>query len=384
MEALAVISVSCCWRSISFRYTHLVERVGLLTLIIMGEGIIGLTKSVSTILQSSAHVSSSDIGTIVASVLLIYFIWVLYFDQIEHDRFGTIRQQIWAILHYPLHVAVLLTVEGSSTLILWNIIQNLSIGLFYNLPLIFTDDPTLGAKNVDVLVTYINDQIVLFNENFKNSNISATYDYTADLAALKNISAPYNSTDWIDEASIIENKIFYGVYDFLYSQFNIEAPPSKTTEDPGTTNQLTEAIAKGDEASALFNIFNTVFYYFYISAGALLIILAVMYWFGKNHKSRGEYLSIAMRTVAGCAVMVGLIAGTNLTIAADFDFSSWLIPVVTLSYFVVIVMDSLLVWHTNKTIGRQTSTNRHEVYSKVDGSVQQKRSVSNSSAEHSV
>lgn len=52
-----------------------------------------------------------------------YFIWVLYFDQIEHDRFGTIRQQIWAILHFPLHVAILLTVEGGSALILWNIIK---------------------------------------------------------------------------------------------------------------------------------------------------------------------------------------------------------------------------------------------------------------------
>lgn len=54
---------------------------------------------------------------------LQYFIWVLYFDQIEHDRFGTIRQQIWAILHFPLHVAILLTVEGGSALILWNIIK---------------------------------------------------------------------------------------------------------------------------------------------------------------------------------------------------------------------------------------------------------------------
>lgn len=91
VEALAVISISCYWRVVSFRHTHLVERIGLLTLIIMGEGIIGMTKSVSTILQTSAHVSPSDIGTIVASVLLIYFIWVLYFDQIENDRFGTIR-----------------------------------------------------------------------------------------------------------------------------------------------------------------------------------------------------------------------------------------------------------------------------------------------------
>ena len=122
VEAFSVIAISCVWRIVSFKHTHLVERIGLLTLIIMGEGIIGLSKSVATLLQHSKGVTGSDIGVIVAAVLLIYFIWVLYFDQIEHDRFGTIRQQIWAILHYPLHVAILLTVEGSSMLILWNVI----------------------------------------------------------------------------------------------------------------------------------------------------------------------------------------------------------------------------------------------------------------------
>lgn len=89
----------------------------------MGEGIIGMAKSVSQILQTSRETSSADIGNIVASVLLIYFIWVLYFDQIENERFGTIRQQIWAILHFPLHVAILLTVEGAASLVIWNILS---------------------------------------------------------------------------------------------------------------------------------------------------------------------------------------------------------------------------------------------------------------------
>jgi len=237
----------------------------------------------------------------------------------------------------------------------------------------------LGYDSAEALVSYINETIISFNDNFKNSNISATYDYNADLIALKNISAPYNSSDWYDEAYLIENKIFFSVYDFLFEQFNVEAPESEAGTNTGTST-LDVATAKIEQSASLFNIFNTVFYYFFIAAGAFLIILAVMYWFGKTHKSRGEYMSIGVRMVAGCAVMVGLIAGTDLTIAVNFDFSSWIIPTVTLSYFVVIVMDSLLVWHSNKTIARQTSSNRHEVYSKVDGSVQQQRNDSESFA----
>ena len=71
VEALAMVAISCVWRVVSFRHTHLVERIGLLTLIIMGEGIIGLATSVSTILQNSVYVSKSAIGTIIGGVLLI-------------------------------------------------------------------------------------------------------------------------------------------------------------------------------------------------------------------------------------------------------------------------------------------------------------------------
>jgi low temperature requirement protein LtrA len=71
VEALAIIAISCVWRVVSFKHTHLVERIGLLTLIIMGEGIIGLATSVSTILQNSTTVSRSAIGTIIGGVLLI-------------------------------------------------------------------------------------------------------------------------------------------------------------------------------------------------------------------------------------------------------------------------------------------------------------------------
>jgi low temperature requirement protein LtrA len=71
VETLAVITISCVWRVVSFKHTHLVERVGLLTLIIMGEGILGMTKSVSQIIQNSTSVSSSDIATIISAVLLI-------------------------------------------------------------------------------------------------------------------------------------------------------------------------------------------------------------------------------------------------------------------------------------------------------------------------
>jgi low temperature requirement protein LtrA len=49
-EAIIIVAVSCKWRTLSFKATHLAERMGLLTLIVIGEGAIGVTKTVSKII----------------------------------------------------------------------------------------------------------------------------------------------------------------------------------------------------------------------------------------------------------------------------------------------------------------------------------------------
>jgi low temperature requirement protein LtrA len=47
LEAIAVVTISCFWRILSFKKTHLMERMSLLTIIVIGEGAIGVTKTVS-------------------------------------------------------------------------------------------------------------------------------------------------------------------------------------------------------------------------------------------------------------------------------------------------------------------------------------------------
>lgn len=68
VEALAITGITCFWKRLSFRRTYLVERVGLLTLIIMGEGIIGMSRSIARIFQNSSSVSANDIGVITSGV----------------------------------------------------------------------------------------------------------------------------------------------------------------------------------------------------------------------------------------------------------------------------------------------------------------------------
>lgn len=71
VETLSVITIASIWRILSFKHTHLVERVGLLTLIVLGEGIIGIVKSTSYAVQGTSIPLLQETGIITAAVLII-------------------------------------------------------------------------------------------------------------------------------------------------------------------------------------------------------------------------------------------------------------------------------------------------------------------------
>ncbi|ORY02000.1 bacterial low temperature requirement A protein-domain-containing protein, partial [Clohesyomyces aquaticus] len=116
LEALGVITISCMWRTLSFKSTHLVERMGLLTLIVIGEGAIGVTKTIGKLMGKGQDLQLS--GLIFFIVLILFLMWMLYFDNRPRGSFGTIRQQIWSVLHFPLHLGIVGVVEGSQQMAL--------------------------------------------------------------------------------------------------------------------------------------------------------------------------------------------------------------------------------------------------------------------------
>ncbi|ORX97855.1 hypothetical protein BCR34DRAFT_496585 [Clohesyomyces aquaticus] len=112
IEASAVIAISCCWRMLSFKKTHLMERMSLLTLIVIGEGAIGVTKTVSRIMGKTG-LDVEGCFLIMCIIMVLVLIHALYFDNFPHGHYGTIRQQIWSILHFPFQLAIVGVVEGS-------------------------------------------------------------------------------------------------------------------------------------------------------------------------------------------------------------------------------------------------------------------------------
>ena len=334
VEAIAIIVVSSIWRILSFKHTHLVERVGLLTLIVMGEGIIGLVKSTSYAIQGTEVTVWQETGIVAAAVLLIYLVYVLYFDNIDHHRFGTIGQQIWTLLHFPAHVAILLTVEGSSALIIWTACRS-AIGWITEDSMPSLDDP---AKGLATSADFINLLKTTYNNTatrFYYYNLTEVYDkFPDDLAKLNSSKAAYATPEWVAEVKPTLKKMNDYYEYFVYQNFGAEGPKVKLDKekDYGGKVQLYE------------DGFKFTVMYFYVAAGALLFILAFLYWFGRKRKTRTEWVSIGVRLLAGMCLPIMIISPLTETNDDSFRFvfASLLIPIVTLALLLVIIVDNIV------------------------------------------
>lgn len=82
VEAIAVLTVSSIWRMLSFKETHMNERLSLLTMIIIGEGVIGVTKTAGYLWPTSYAPTP---GAIVA-VLSIVVMLVRSVETLSHSK----------------------------------------------------------------------------------------------------------------------------------------------------------------------------------------------------------------------------------------------------------------------------------------------------------
>ncbi|KAF9279518.1 hypothetical protein BGZ68_007868 [Mortierella alpina] len=104
--------------SVTFAGSHLPERFALFTIIVLGENVIGL-------IGLSAGASAWERGydsfliLFLFTTVILYSLWWLYFDDFSEDIFHktTTLSQLWAYLHLPLHVCIVLVGTGALDLI---------------------------------------------------------------------------------------------------------------------------------------------------------------------------------------------------------------------------------------------------------------------------
>ncbi|KAK6503134.1 hypothetical protein TWF481_008169 [Arthrobotrys musiformis] len=324
LEAVLVLSISLKWKIVGFKGTHLIQRMGLLTLIVMGEGIIGLCRATSLTNEGVGATSWSPTlsGQAISGILCIYFLYMLYFDDEPNYVYSTVPQQLWAILHFPFHLAVILFVEGQQQLMIWQgIITALNI-LGANLDTAYNDG---GKVNGGVIANSVLDVINDFFPEETAKIVASEPAFVFNLAPMRDSGDATFIRDQIDK---LWDLCAYAIF----SGYHIEAPSSN--------DQLFNTDKKFDGFSRIYNL---VVVYFFVSAGGFLLILALFTYLMKWPKDRYEWLHIAYRTVFG--LVIGLIAtvATSKKRMDGFVTSPWVVPMMMLLLLGLLLLDKLTI-----------------------------------------
>lgn len=106
-------------RRAGFGKSHLTERFGSLTIIILGEGIIKLVAVLRDISSGVGFEVRSAIA-IGASILGFYLTFALYFNGFSlHEGIESLRGYNWAYMHYFFHLALVLALDAITSLLLF-------------------------------------------------------------------------------------------------------------------------------------------------------------------------------------------------------------------------------------------------------------------------
>lgn len=342
VETVLLLLISC-WPTMGFEKTNIVDRMGALTLIIAGEGIIGLTKSVANIMKASSETSGSTVGIVITAVLMIYFLWMLYFDQVDKvDTPGSLVKvatpscQLWAVLHFPLHVAVLLTLEGSASFMLfWIFIESsnlISTQLFSAYDLAEN-----GVELADRVKTIISGLDVRFPE-------LTSVDFSQQLAQLRNLTV-LNGTTADDNTAITVIGDMYDNFVTTISDSIAISIPETSESTAGTTMQngttaATAATAAEEKISAIVNVYFDFFVYFFVAAGCVLVILALIRcvsgWASRGRwQSKAVWVAIAFQSLVGLGVglVSVMVLPANSNALTVFLESPFIIPTVLIAFF---------------------------------------------------
>ncbi|WZH41186.1 Bacterial low temperature requirement a [Fusarium acuminatum] len=219
VEVILTFAIAYIFPVLSFQGTHLMKRMGLLTVIVVGDGIITICRSVVTIVEAPDSWNSQTIGIVTASATAIYAVFLIYFDWMRSPYLPKFRQQLWTLLHYPLHLALCLFVQGFTQLVIWTKIFDVFSHLDTN-SVLLNDEKLLSKATTKEIVKEMEKFVIDFFQIYTPQYITTLN--TAD-AALKNLST-------------VSDKLWGQA--FKYSQTNLE----KDAPDPVQFQTVQDAL----------------------------------------------------------------------------------------------------------------------------------------------
>lgn len=212
-----------------------------------------------------------------------YLLWQVYFDMSPRHRLGKLAQQIWAQLHFPFHVALILLLEGSQILALS---LDVTLKLKYlkqTLSFICEEPVPTRVSGIALIRSTITDMEIPFSRG-------ASQEWTAISNILEELShrplCPEPETfGWIYTEDLFSD-LLGNVTAALFSSMDI-IPSNKVNNDLLDNQQLLQMYMR---------VLAFVYMYFFVVASISMTLFAAFLILSRRHKLRLHLvISMAVR-----------------------------------------------------------------------------------------
>jgi hypothetical protein len=225
-------------------------------------------------------------------------------------------------------MAILLCVEGNTSLIVWNSVVQ-ALKWIWTLEPDDYSDPGAGFNDTSDLISNLNHSMWAIDSRFTTMYWNATYKWQSNFTAIENYTAThgFRSPEWNNQTGSLVRYMFDNAQVFVFQAHADTTGKLNAVSAPATNPR--------QRLERIFDVFNTTVMQFYIGAGVVLLVLAVMYWFNKLNKTVFEFGEMIHRVVVGFALIVVGIAtvlGNKTTSGFKFVGSHWIIPIVVLCF----------------------------------------------------
>jgi len=160
------------------------------------------------------------------------------------EHFGTIRQQIWAFLHFPFHMALVLLMEGINQFVIWRHAVEVLTGVFG--PINDLPSTATAADFFDSINQTVYDTLYTF---WPTTNDTSIIDEISN--ALYQISPAANATGNVTAEQFIEaaDSVTIELFKIVVEDFGFSAPGGEAVN----------GLSFDDQLNAYYSVFTLIF-----------------------------------------------------------------------------------------------------------------------------
>jgi hypothetical protein len=199
-------------------------------------------------------------------------------------------------------MAIVICVEGNTSLIVWNSAVQ-ALRFIWGLESEDYSHPADKFDNSTEYIDFIKSNMYKIDHRFRSKRWEKAYDWNRNLTSIANFTEEYGfkSDMWNNRTGELVKTLFTRAQVFVFEAHSdtLAKLNAVTPVDAVFTRNTQEATQ--ERLEAIYDVFNVTVMSFYIGAGAMLLVLAILYWFNKMHKTKYEFGEMINRVVVGFA-----------------------------------------------------------------------------------